>query len=234
MTAKDDPAALVEKMTKRLADEGRLIEAGWQAMRLMVLPPTAPKVQLVEMRKAYFTGAQHAFASLIGLVGNDDGEPTADELRRVEQIHHELEGFVGELRRELDQGPARPDLPNLHGDDPRQAGGDISGPGGPHDMDGVVVDTTNAVLLSNSTVTIVEAARRGEARREPVVALMLEGRINKAPTRTRVLYMMNGDGAAAIVTELLGIAKRAERQGAPELVAEFKAQLGERWDEMPT
>jgi len=130
--------------------------------------------------------------------------------------------------------PADPDLPNLHGaSDPRGGRGDIAGPGGPYDRDAVVVDTTNAVILDYSTVSIVEVARRGEPD-ETAVALMLEGRINKTADRTRVLYVMNGDGAAAIVTELLGIAKRAERGGDGKLAAEFRQRLGDRWDEMPT
>jgi hypothetical protein len=129
--------------------------------------------------------------------------------------------------------PVDPDLPNLHGaSDPRGSRGDIAGPGGPFDRDAVVVDTTNAVILDYSTVSTVEAVRGGET--ETVIALMLEGRVNRSTDRTRVLYLMNGDGAAAIVTELLGIAKRAERGGDSQLADEFRGRLGERWDEMPT
>lgn len=100
-----DPAraAVVKEVTEKLTDQGRLIEAGWQAMRYMVLPPTASHVQVTEMRKAYFTGAQHVFASMMSLMGGDDGEPTADELRRIELIHAELELFVDELRAEVNR-----------------------------------------------------------------------------------------------------------------------------------
>lgn len=127
-----------------------------------------------------------------------------------------------------------PNLPNLRGArDPRGSHGDIAGPGGPYDEHAVVVDTTNAVILDYSTVSLVELVRGGRAE-ETGVALMLEGRINKTQERTRVLYVMNGDGAAAIVTELLGLAKRAERGGDDRLATELRQRLGERWDEMPT
>ena len=128
---------------------------------------------------------------------------------------------------------ADPSIPNLHSSDPRGDRGDIAGPGGPYDRHAVVVDTTNAVILSDSTVSLIEVERNGEPN-ETAVALMLEGRINKTPDRTRVLYLMNGDGAAAIVTELLGVAKRDERLGVGKLAAELRERLGERWDEMPT
>jgi hypothetical protein len=126
-----------------------------------------------------------------------------------------------------------PHIPNLHSSDPRGKHGDIAGPGGPYDPHAVVVDTTNAVILSYSTVSLVGVARRGEPD-ETAVALMLEGRVNKTPDETRVLYVMNGDGVAALVTQLLGIAKRDERVGDGHLAAELRQRLGERWDEMPT
>lgn len=91
----------IEVITKRLTDEGRLIEAGWEAMRIQVVPPTAGKVQLIEMRKAYFAGAQHLFASIMTMVSPDGDEPTPEELGRIDLIHKELEGFVDELRAEI-------------------------------------------------------------------------------------------------------------------------------------
>lgn len=126
-----------------------------------------------------------------------------------------------------------PSLPNLHGDDPRPLGGDIAGPGGPYDRDAVVVDTTNAVIMDYSEVSIVHLGRRNGPS-EAAVALRLDGRINRTADRTRVLYILNGDGVAALITELLGVVKRAEKAGAPELANELRSRLGERWDEMPT
>lgn len=127
-----------------------------------------------------------------------------------------------------------PRLPNLHGDDPRRLGGDIAGPGGPHDRHAFVVDSTDAVLLDHTTVSIVHLARRdapGEV--EHAVGLLLEGRVNKTRDRTRVLYLVNADGAAALFTELAGLASRASAEGLTDLADEFVARCGERWDEMP-
>ena len=97
----DDQAALLKRVTEKYVDEGRLIEAGWQTMRLLVVPPTAPRDQLTEMRKAYFTGAQHLFASLMTVMSDGDGEPAPADLRRVDLIDAELKAFVAELRAEI-------------------------------------------------------------------------------------------------------------------------------------
>jgi hypothetical protein len=101
--------------------------------------------------------------------------------------------------------------------DPRKSGGDIAGPGGPHDADSVVVDATNAVLLDSSTVSLVGSP--GESK--PYLAVLLEGRINKTTERARNLYLMNEDGAAALVAELMALAHRI----GPEFGARFTARL---------
>lgn len=88
--------------------------------------------------------------------------------------------------------------------DPRKTGGDIAGPGGPHDRNAVIIDTTDAVLLDHSTVTLVETSNHAA----PVLAMLLEGRINKTTDRARNLYLMNEDGAAALVSELITLAHR--------------------------
>lgn len=88
--------------------------------------------------------------------------------------------------------------------DPRKAGGDIAGPGGPHDRNAVIIDTTDAVLLDSTTVSLVETP----GRTKPVLAALLEGRINKTTDRARVLYLMNEDGAAALISEIAACAYR--------------------------
>lgn len=96
----DDRSARVDQMTRKLVDEGRLIEAGWQAMRLLVVPPTASPVQLSEMRKAFFTGAQHMLVSILGFLDDDD-EPTAADMARMDAVADELKAFEAELRAEV-------------------------------------------------------------------------------------------------------------------------------------
>jgi hypothetical protein len=100
--------------------------------------------------------------------------------------------------------------------DPRKSGGDIAGPGGPHDRNSVIVDTTNAVILDATTVTQVETLTG-----KPALAMLLEGRIARTSDRARNLYLMNEDGAAALVTELLALAHRM----GPEFGARFTARL---------
>jgi hypothetical protein len=101
--------------------------------------------------------------------------------------------------------------------DPRKSGGNIAGPGGPHDADSVIIDATNAVLLDHSTVSLVGSP----GNPKPYLAVLLEGRINKTSDRARNLYLMNEDGAAALVTELLALAHRI----GPDFGERFTARL---------
>lgn len=101
--------------------------------------------------------------------------------------------------------------------DPRKAGGSIAGPGGPRDRNSMVLDTTHAVLLDDSTVCLVETDSQGV-----VLAMQLAGRINKTDDRANVLYLMDEDGAAAIISELTALARRIGPQ--------FHARLMDRID----
>lgn len=105
--------------------------------------------------------------------------------------------------------------------DPRKTGGNIAGPGGPHDRNSVIIDTTNAVLLDHSDVCLMETAGGSI-----VMAMLLEGRINKTEDRARNLYLLNGDGAAALVTELLALANRI----GPEFSDRFEARIKQLLD----
>lgn len=100
--------------------------------------------------------------------------------------------------------------------DPRKTGGDIAGPGGPHDRNSVIVDTTNAVILDATTVTEVETLTG-----TPALAMLLEGRIARTRDRARNLYLMDEDGAAALVTELIALAHRM----GPEFGIRFTARI---------
>lgn len=86
----------LEQLTKRLADEGKLIEAGWISLRLHAMPLNAPAIQLEEMRNAFMAGAQHLFASIMTAL--DPGtEPTDADMERMGLIARELEVFGQEL-----------------------------------------------------------------------------------------------------------------------------------------
>lgn len=87
----------LEQLSRRLADEGMLIEAGWVALRIQTIPLDAPAVQLQEMRMAYMAGAQHLFSSIMTILEPGQDETTAD-LTRMDLIHKELAAFEKELR----------------------------------------------------------------------------------------------------------------------------------------
>jgi hypothetical protein len=91
-----DHRELLEALSKRLADEGKLIEAGWMTLRALALSPDASQVQIDEMRMAYMAGAQHLFASIMSVL--DPGEePTDADLRRMDLIEKELAAFREEI-----------------------------------------------------------------------------------------------------------------------------------------
>ena len=87
----------IDKLTRQLADEGKLIEAGWVALRATSIPTNAPQTQLDEMRNAFFAGAQHLFASIMGIL-EEGAEPTEADLRRMDQIDRELKVFIASYK----------------------------------------------------------------------------------------------------------------------------------------
>jgi hypothetical protein len=90
----------IDEIVRKLADEGKLIEAGFVALRWKVIPRDAPEVQVEEMRKAFFAGAQHLFASIMTILEPGE-EPTENDLHRLTLISEELEEFVRELKERI-------------------------------------------------------------------------------------------------------------------------------------
>ncbi|WP_046869338.1 hypothetical protein [Microvirga massiliensis] len=85
----------MQKLQRDLADKGRVIEAGWVALRALAIPQEASEQQVQDMRAAYMSGAQHLFASIMGIL--DPGEePTDADLRRMDLIDKELRDFARE------------------------------------------------------------------------------------------------------------------------------------------
>ena len=87
----------VDRLCAALVDQGRLIEAGWEGLRLTAVAVDAPPNQLDEMRLAFFAGAQHLFASIMGIL-EPDAEPTETDLRRMDAIDKELKRFIEEFK----------------------------------------------------------------------------------------------------------------------------------------
>jgi hypothetical protein len=113
--------------------------------------------------------------------------------------------------------------------DPREAGGTIvehdPDATDPYALDSVTVDTSRAVLLDDLWVTAMLGVRDGEVGDRPNLAVQLGGRINQTADRASVLYLMDEDGAAAIIAELMALISR--------LGPEYRQRLLERLDEAP-
>ncbi len=87
--------AIAEKITAEAVDEGKIIEAGWLALRAQAIPADAPQIQLDEMRQAFFAGAQHLFGSIMTML-DPDSEPTERDMRRMDSIDKELQAFIAD------------------------------------------------------------------------------------------------------------------------------------------
>lgn len=92
-----DVGELVSKMIKEFTDKGQIVEAGWQAYRMLSIPPNAPEIQVKECRLAYFFGAQHLFASMMGVL-DEGSEPTDDDMKRLDNINEELTAFIEQIK----------------------------------------------------------------------------------------------------------------------------------------
>jgi hypothetical protein len=107
--------------------------------------------------------------------------------------------------------------------DPRDLGGDIAGPGGPHDHGQVVIDTRRAILMDGLEVAKVDNPSDGRE----LVAVLIEGKINQSPDRAKVMVLGNLDMLASFITEAHGLARRMRAS------AELTRLCVERWERMP-
>lgn len=84
--------AVVDALTKEWADKGLIVEGGWRAFVATALKD-APEQQVREMRKAYFLGAQHVFASMLSFLDGPGDDATEQDMRRMGLLHNELDAF---------------------------------------------------------------------------------------------------------------------------------------------
>jgi hypothetical protein len=99
--------AFLTAMSKTLADEGKLIEAGWFSLQAAIMPADPPPVQIREMRLAFFAGAQHLFASIMTILEPGE-EPTDADMARMGLIAAELQAFAEQLSRDARFAEGRP------------------------------------------------------------------------------------------------------------------------------
>jgi hypothetical protein len=95
--------------------------------------------------------------------------------------------------------------------------------GSPFGLGDAIVDTRGAVLLD--TVNVVLVGTAGDEGAGRALAMELGGRVNKRARRTSTLYLFDEDGAAAIISELFGLAGRSSPQ--------FLDRLLERVERLP-
>jgi hypothetical protein len=88
----DEVNEAVERITKEWADKGKIIEGGWRALEYLTLR-NVPAAQRPEIRKVFFAGAQHLFASILNIL-EPGADPTANDLRRMDLIERELRQYV--------------------------------------------------------------------------------------------------------------------------------------------
>lgn len=88
--------AHLERFSRELTDNGKLIEAGWVGLRLACDLHDAPALQLQEMRQAFFAGAQHLFSSIMTIL-EPGAEPTDKDLKRIDLIDRELRAFIADF-----------------------------------------------------------------------------------------------------------------------------------------
>jgi hypothetical protein len=109
--------AFLERLSRELADKGKLIEAGFVGMRLACDLDNAPADQLAEMRMAFFGGAQHLYSSIMTIL-EPGAEPTDKDLARMELIHNELQEFIKDFEARLPPKAPATKLQQTLGDAP--------------------------------------------------------------------------------------------------------------------
>ena len=94
----------IQELSRKLAEQGKLIEAGWYGYLLGVLPPDAPDIQVKETQKAFMAGAAHLFFSMMSIMDPGGTEPTDADLQKMKMIHQEMHAFQEQLKAEVKRG----------------------------------------------------------------------------------------------------------------------------------
>jgi hypothetical protein len=93
---------LALEMTQKYADRGLIIESGWVGLTIIWGLENAPVVQKMEMRKAFFAGAQHLFTCIMNVL-EPGAEPTDKDLKVMDGVFKELEDFKNQMLAQGDQ-----------------------------------------------------------------------------------------------------------------------------------
>ena len=74
----------------------KLLETAWKEYETKTLPPGVSKVQLVETRRAFYTGARALLTGLLNVFGPDK-EPTESDLAIMDGVQEELDQFYKDI-----------------------------------------------------------------------------------------------------------------------------------------
>ena len=94
------PEQIAEAVTKTAADDGKLIEAGFNALHTLAIAPDSPQIQVDEMKLAYMAGAQHLWASIMSILDPGEDE-TPGDMMRMALIQAELDSWKQTLELRL-------------------------------------------------------------------------------------------------------------------------------------
>lgn len=69
---------------------------GWEEFVKAVLPADAPAIQLQEMRRAFYGGAETMFSTLLSAVSGVE-EPTGADLQVMSDLAEEINAFAKDM-----------------------------------------------------------------------------------------------------------------------------------------
>ena len=75
----------------------RRLEEEWDKLRALAIPADAPTVQLIEMRRAFFAGAEAFFRIQQRAYDGSTPEPTEADLQVLTDLDNEIRDFAAKL-----------------------------------------------------------------------------------------------------------------------------------------
>ena len=76
----------------------RRLEEQWNDLRAKAIPRDAPARQLIEMRRAFFCGAEAFFRIQLAAYDESTPEPTPADLQVLSDLEAEIKDFVAKLK----------------------------------------------------------------------------------------------------------------------------------------
>lgn len=88
---------LHDDVARGLVDRGLLVEAGFHVIEMKLKEQGKNVAERNEAKVMFFSGAHHVFSAIIGIL--DPGvEPTNADLRRLTQLHTELQAHEATIK----------------------------------------------------------------------------------------------------------------------------------------